>query len=647
MRYLERNRIVKRFASICVIPLAIAGIVSAIDTIPVEVVVKSPDENIVVNFNLKEKPEPYPEGERPYYMVTYKGLTIIQDSCLGMEFEDDLPLEDEFKIINVTRKNVDNTYAPIWGTEKIIRNHYNEVAISLVEKNEPERIVDLIFRVYNDGVAFRYYLPEQESLADFVITAEHSWFCFRGNWAAYALQLGSYNTAYEEEFDKTRLADIEPAALIGLPLLVEIDNGPWVAIAEAELINYAGMYLSAIGEVPNALRSKLSSSSTPHTTPWRVVMIGSSPGDLIESNIILNLNRPCVLKDTSWIKPGKAVWSWWSGRTVRGVDFKGGMNTPTMKYYIDFAGKHKFEYLLIDAGWYGNHRDPREDITTPIEEINIQEIVDYANQHAVGVLLWLNWQCVRNQMAEAFALYEKWGIAGVKVDYMNRDDQEMVNFYHEVASKAAEHHLVLDFHGAYKPTGLRRTYPNILTREGIKGLEHGKRVTPEHNVTIPFTRMLAGPMDYTPGCFDLKQRGGILGTRCHQLAMYVVYESPLQMVVDYPSAYEGQAGFKFLEDVPTTWDHTRVLNGKVGEYITIARKCDGEWYVGSMTDEEARTLTIPLDFLGKGKYQAEIYSDGQGPVDVVIGNRIVTSTDTIVAKLASGGGQAIRMIPLP
>ena len=629
------------------------------------VTISSPDGNISVNFYLK--------NGAPYYSVNYKGKVILEDSKLGIDFSNGLSLGKDVQILEVKKDSFDTTYSPVYGIKKEVRDNYNRVTISLKEKRTPEVLFDVVFRVYNDGVGFRYVFPEQKSLGEFAIVSENSQFHFIDNHNAYALQLKSFTTNYESEFNKITLDEIKEESIIGLPLLIEIKDGPYVAITEANLTDYAGMYLGGVKDNLNTLISRLSplpgekdikvKASTPHQTPWRVIMIAPEPGKLIESNIILNFNEPCAIDDPSWIKPGKAAWDWWSGSVAKGVRFKSGMNTKTMLHYIDFAGDYNLEYMLIDAGWYGNHRNPKADITTPIKEINMKKILARAKKRGVGVLLWMNWQCVRDQMDKAFPLYEKWGVKGVKVDYMNRDDQEMVNFYHKVVKKAAEHHLIVDFHGAYKPTGIRRTYPNLITREGVMGLEYSKwskRCNPEHELTIPFTRMVAGPMDFTPGAFRnatkeqfkaVRIEPMAMGTRCHQLAMYVVYESPLQMLVDYPSAYRNQKGIEFIKVVPTTWDNTKVLNGKVGDYITIARKKGDEWYVGSMTDWTPRKLTIPLDFLGEGDYVAEIYQDATDadkvPTNVTVKKVIVKSTDKFVINMAPGGGFAMRLSPAP
>jgi alpha-glucosidase len=338
------------------------------------------------------------------------------------------------------------------------------------------------------------------------------------------------------------------------------------------------------------------------------------------------------------------------------------MNTATMKHYIDFAARHKLAYMLVDAGWAPLSDDGRvEDILRYRPDVDVPAIIAYGRARGVATLLWVEWRALDRSMDEAMALFEKWGAAGIKVDYMNRDDQEMVNYYEKVVRKAAEHRLTVDFHGAYKPTGLRRAYPNLLTREGVMGLEYSKwsdRVTPAYDVTIPFTRMLAGPMDFTPGAFRNAARGKFeardiapmsQGTRAHQLAMYVVYESPLVMVSDYPEAYEGQPGFEFIERVPTVWDDTKVLGGEPAKFIVVARRSGEGWWIGAMTDWEARDVELPLDFLGAGGYEAEIFADGPDAAtegtSLEIAKKAVKAGDRLPLKLAPGGGAAVILTP--
>jgi alpha-glucosidase len=683
------------------------------------ITVTSPDGNISISFELKANPQPYFPGERAYYRVSYKGSQVLGDSPLGLDFKGAKALDQDFEIISTDRQSQDSTWEDLLGAKRKVPDHYNQLTVSLRERHEPARRLDLIFRAYNEGVAFRYFLPKQEGLDLFVISSENTGFYFQQNASAFALRLNSFTTPYEAHFDPVNLDQIKPQSIVGLPLLMQIPQGPWVALLEADLLDYAGMYVSGVSGTPNALVSKLSPvpsydpsalgtyvdmvrvekdvgttsrlvqqklilsppgkgqqllpplsawgqgpgsedvvvGRTPKATPWRVLLMSPRPGGLIESNyLILNLSHPSVLPDTSWIKPGKAAWDWWSGRYARNVNFTPGMNTATMMHYIDFAAEHHLEYMMIDGNW-----SPFNDITQTIPEIDMPAIMAHAKSKDVKVILWMLWTAARERVDVAFPLYEKWGVAGVKIDFMDRDDQEMVNWYEEIARKAADHHLVVDFHGAFKPTGLRRTYPNILNREGVMGLEYNKAgylATPEHAVTLPFTRMLAGPMDYTPGSFhnatreQFKPRNiepSSQGTRAQQLAMYVVYEMPLAMVADYPEAYEGQPEFEFIERVPTVWDDTKVLNGEPAKLITIARQHGDTWYVGSITNWDARDLEIPLTFLGQGKYQAQIFADGpdadKTPTSVSVSRKVATAQDTLKVHLAPGGGWAAILTP--
>jgi alpha-glucosidase len=401
----------------------------------------------------------------------------------------------------------------------------------------------------------------------------------------------------------------------------------------------------------------------PLVSPWRVLMLGTKPGDLVESTILTSLADPNEIGDTSWIKPGKVAWDWWNGPVVPNVPWKAGMNNDTFRHFIDFAAEFGLGYVLIDAGWYGDHRDGGADITRAIPEMDMPGLAAYAKEKNVGLLVWLNWEAVREQMDVAFPLYEKWGLSGVKIDYMDRKDQEIVAFYQRAARTAARYHLTVDFHGAYAGSGEERTFPNWLTREGVMGAEYNKwsdRVTPRHNVTLPFTRMLTGPMDYTPGGFrnvtaaefapknDLPV---VMTTRAQQLAMYVVYDSPLQMLSDTPSAYRGEPGADFLKAVPTTWDETRVLDGKIGEFVVIARRHGSEWFVGAMTDE-ARSVAIPLGFLGGRAYDATIWADTRDSatnparLSVLPARLGGKGSRPLELSLVAGGGAVLHLRPV-
>jgi alpha-glucosidase len=632
----------------------------------------SPDGRFVIEFRLKSAPD---DGNTPFYSVFRDGNAVIAESELGVEFLEGGLLKKGLRITNVSSGSHDETYAVPFGKFSTARNHYNETVVSLKESAARGLRFDLVFRAYDDGVAFRYYFPEQPGMAEINITSEQTCFSLPVNSTAWAPFMRGFTTSQEVNYPPVTLGEISPDSLLGVPLLLQLPGKIWLALTEANLTDYAGMYLTVSPDNPGVLVSTLSprtddpevkvKASVPHPTPWRVIMIADDPGRLVESNLVLNLNEPCRIEDVSWIKTGKSAFLWWNDFVVSGVKFKGGLNTRTFKYYIDFCAENGFEFFDIDTDekndWYGDRNDPESDITTAIPQIDMQELLSYAKAKGVGPRLWLPWYFVRDQMDKAFPVYEKWGISCLKIDYMDRDDQEMVNFYHAVVKKAAKHHLTVNFHGAYKPTGLRRSYPNLITREGVLGLEYNKwsrKCTPEHAVTIPFTRMLAGPMDFTPGSFrnvaekefqPVNHAPVAMGTRCLQLAMYVVYESPVQMLSDYPAALSEGPGLDFLRKVPTTWDETMVLAGSVGDFITIARCHGKDWYVGSMTDWTARELALPLDFLPSGDFAAEIYSDNlraeSDPSEAVFSSFLVSASDTLAARLAPGGGQAVRLSP--
>lgn len=655
--------------------------------------VASPDGSTVVSIEIKSKPQPYLPGKRAYYNVSYAGKVLLMDSPLGIDFKGAPPLNQDLTIINSSRESHDTSWNWRFGAESRIRDHYNELTVSLQESRQPSRRLVVVFRVYNDGVAFRYVLPRQKALEKFIISDEETGFYFAHEGTAYALDVGRFNSNYEGEFRQISLGDIQPDSIVALPLTAHLNGGPWFALLEADLTDYAGMYLRGARGVAQGLRCRLSPSpehmdeavkgATPMSTPWRLLLISPSAGGLIEASdpAVLNLNQPSQIDDLSWVHPGKAAWDWWSGDYATGVKFTPGMNTATIEHYVDFASGAKMPYMLIDAGWSpdvdgvcshivpGQSTVPerdwcvQNDITHWVQQVDLPQILEYAEQRNIKILLWIHWTAAASQMERAFPLFEKWGVAGVKVDFMDEvpDDQATVNLYRRLVATAAQYHLLIDLHGAYKPTGMRRTYPNLLTREGILGLEYNKwstRDTPRHDVTIPFTRMLAGPMDFTPGCFNNATREQFRprnihpmcqGTRAHQLAMYVVFLSPLEMLSDYPEGYLHQPGFEFLKDVPTVWDATRVLDGDPSEYITIARRHGSDWYLGSMTNWSSRNLNVPLGFLGPGKWRAEVFADGpnadQNSQSLSTTTTVVTPGDTLPLHLASGGGAAVIFRP--
>jgi alpha-glucosidase len=497
-----------------------------------------------------------------------------------------------------------------------------------------------------------------------VLEEELTQFSFPENYLCYAGENENtgkagnpigYVGSQESEYKLMHLRDLPTDQVRMTPLLVKTPAA-WVAITESELVDWAGLWISRVAADANSpgvtLAARLSprpdgqglvKSTLPHSSPWRVLLIARQPGQLIESDLVLNLASPCALTDTSWIKPGIASWDWWSQVTQPG--------TATYKELIQFSAEMRWSYALLDAGW-----SSRDSIMQPSPAVDMDEVLAFAKEKNVRLWLWMHWTAVNRNDAyrEAFPLYEKWGIAGVKVDFMNRDDQEMVNWYEKIVKAAAEHHLMVNFHGAFKPTGMIRTWPNQITREGILGNEYNRwsaRVTPEHKTTLPFTRMVAGPADFTPGGFLNKQLDQfkfnvrptqVQGTRCAELALFVCLESPVINACDHPSRYRDQPGLDFLKIVPTIWDDTRVLDAAVGEHVVIVRRNGDRWFLGALTDRNARDIPVKLDFLGSGSWTLKLWKDA--PDSDTIGEhlateqRVVTATDELTLHLARAGG---------
>ncbi|MFV0267040.1 MAG: glycoside hydrolase family 97 catalytic domain-containing protein, partial [Draconibacterium sp.] len=435
-----------------------------------------------------------------------------------------------------------------------------------------------------------------------------------------------------------------------------------------------GMWLRGCDENKNALKGKfagvvleekkendrdvrpvkyadyIAQCSGPRVFPWRVMLITENDAALVESTLIYQLAPEQKIENTDWIKPGKVAWDWWNANNIYGVDFESGVNNETYRYFIDFASENGLEYIILDEGWY--HLG---DVLDVVDEIDIQELVDYGKTKNVEIILWVVWKTLDEKLVEALDQFQEWGVKGIKIDFMQRDDQWMVNFYEKIAMECAKRQLLVDYHGAYKPSGLDRAYPNVVSYEGVKGLENAKWSNlpdPEHDVTLPFIRMVAGPMDFTPGAMINKTKKNFSqvftepmsqGTRCHQLGMYVVYESPLQMLADNPSNYYREPGcMEFLSVVPSVWDDTKVLDARVNDYIAVARRSGDSWYVGAMTDWDPRTLELKLDFLGEGTYTMKVWKDGvnatKHAADFAQETVEVTSGSTVKVNMAPGGG---------
>jgi alpha-glucosidase len=613
--------------------------------------VKSPDNKIEVTISNSEKLN---------YSVVYNGRIIINPSQLGFEFKDELPMTGDFNVVDQSVKNFNETWIPVVKSKHTeIVNNYNELQLTLKEKSGLMRNMELYIRAYNDGAAFRYKLSRSAKVGDRQITKESTTFSIPGDPKAWVVEYGGYASSNESEFIEHPLSYLNDKSIAGMPFLMDYGNNCWVAITEAKIDNYAAFYIGTNGN-SNQLTTKLVPvPGEPETgvkvrfsdevyTPWRVLMIGETPGTLIESEIIQNLNDPCAIKDPSWIKPGISAWDhWWSGEVK--------MEMPVIKQYIDLASQMGWPYMLVDWQWYGKFNSPEADITKWAPQINMPEIIEYARSKNVKIIVWLYSSDVNRNSSykKAFPLFEKWGVAGIKIDFMDRDDQQMVNWYHDIIKCAAENHLMVDFHGAYKPDGIIRTWPNMITREGVMGNEYYKfsdKMSPEHNVKLAFTRMLAGQMDYTPGAFlnvtkeqYKNQTPAIVwNTRAAELSKFVIYESPLTVVCDHPDNLLNQPGVDFLKIVPTTWDDIRFVGGYPGDYVAIAKRSGDKWFVGVMNNSVGKSVDIKLSFLPAGNYEAEVWADTKNsdkePKELKKSIIKIKSESTIKVTMAKNGG---------
>jgi alpha-glucosidase len=602
------------------------------------------------------------------YSITRNGETLFAPSALRVRLaEGDISAVD---VRAVNPRSIDRVQKLVATKAAEARDRFNELTINAAPRSRAARSLQWVFRVYDDGVAFRYLVPADAGLKTLSVQAEETEFTFGGDYSCHGFNVGRVDSSHEGEFDPIKASHIREHNNYDLPLVCRTADNAF-AIGEANLIDYGGMYLGGRGDGKPGVQARVSRRLDDKNliaraevgpngagSPWRVIMLGDKLGKLIDSNLIGNLNPPAAF-DTAWIKPGKTAWDWWSGPYLPPPD-KGGTDMPTIKRYVDFAGQSGFEYMMIDEGWClnsgtGGRAPDNADVTKSKPDIDMPELVAYAAKKKVRLWLWVQWSLLDRQMDAALAQYEKWGIAGIKVDFMDRNDQQMVDYYHKLMAKAAGHKLLVDMHGAYPPAGLNRTYPNYLTQEGIMGAEYNKwsrRVTATHNVSLAFTRMLLGPMDYTPGGFRnatpetfqvINSPPQVQTTRGHGLGMFVVYESPFQMVADSPDAYENAAGFDFVKAVPTTWDETRFLQGEIDDYIVVARRKGKDWYIGVMGNEKPHSISVPLSFLGAGKFNAKVWADGSTPTTLIEGERAVKSVDTLELNLAPSGGAAVRI----
>lgn len=632
----------------------------------------SPNQQLVMHFGVQPAKDASSEDGKLIYSLSFRGKPILDDSGLALELDDQTPLGNNVHIVNHDAAQGVDDYTLSNAKVSKVHDAYNSVTVHVQEGSAQHRSMTVEARAYNDGIAFRYLLPAQDSLKDLHLRQEDTEFRLSTDATNWALALPNYRSSYESEYVQlptsalSNQGGVSSHFLIGLPLLMHEPGAAWLALMEADLEDNSAMYVTnpSGNWAGHWFVSRLSprfdhpdmavESTLPHHSAWRVLMVADDPGRLVESTLTYDLNPANRLTDTSWIHPGKASWNWWVGDVGR--DGKTGYTTENMKYYVDFAAESGFPYMMLDAGWSAGR-----DILKLNGKVDVPELVRYAATKKVKVWIWLYSESVMQQMKEAFPLYETWGVAGVKIDFVNRDDQQGIQFYYEVAREAAAHHLMVDFHGTHTPWGIERTYPNVLSYEGVLGMENnkvGRRDSPVDRSVFSFTRLIAGPMDYTPGGFRNATEDGfvardinpmVMGTRAQQLALYVIYQTPFQMVSDSPQTYAGQLAFQFIKDVPVSWDATLVLSGRPGEFATITRKHGNEWYLGSMTNWTPRTLEVPLSFLGSSTYTAEIYEDAPDaatePEHVAIRKQSVRSGETLTLHLAPGGGCAIRFIP--
>jgi len=619
-------------------------------------------------------------GNNLEWQVSRDDVTVISPSEMSMELKDGTMFGIKPKILSARTGTSDSVFSTPFYRKAEIRDRYNYLNLSIQGKYGIE------FRAYDSGVAYRFISSRKDSIT---VLRDNVSFNFEGErkaWIPYVNDTRAgerYCYSFESYYTESPISGMFRDSLTTVPLLVELESGKKAAIMDAGTEDYPGMFLKKgpgcgssiaaefapcpsgteiIGAniVPSGREGHIAVTDGTRSFPWRVLVISDRDVDLADNDLMQCLSPECRIGDTSWIKPGKASWDWWSEVHLTGVDFRAGMNTETFRHFVDFSAANKLEYVLIDAGWCAGK------LTEVVPALNLKEIVDYGKSLDVGVIIWCLWTDALDQAQTAFPYFAEMGVKGFKIDFIDSDDQPTVRKMYEMAELAADNHLIVDFHGM-KATGLQRTYPNVLNFEGVKGLENSRYVDvfddvpaddiPRYDVTIPFTRMLTGPMDYTPGAMDnaiscayrpVGTNPMSMGTRVHQMAMYTVFEAPLQMLADSPSKYvREQECTDFIAKVPTVFDRTRAIDGKVGEYAVIARQKDGVWYIGALNNWTARDITVDLDFLGEGLWNADIFSDGVNAdrcgEDYRRSSDTVDSSGRINVHLAPGGGWTARI----
>ncbi|MDR1402449.1 MAG: glycoside hydrolase family 97 protein [Tannerellaceae bacterium] len=641
--------------------------------------VKSPDGNSEITVSV--------DKQQVRYQFTSQGDIIIHPSAVAMQLTEKTGFGINPKVRGSKTYNIRQTIeSPIYKKRQI-EDYYNELELRFTGD------YTLLFRIYDEGMAYRFVSTGKK---DFTVVNETAEFNFGSNCDAYVPYVKRGKTfeeqffnSFENAYTHAPLDRWESGRLAFLPILVEGINGRKTAITEADLEHYPGMYLYN-GDASHTLKGVfapypkkteqgghnnlqmpvkeretfIAKGSGYRRFPWRVITVAAKDRDLLNNDLVYKLACPSRLEDVSWIKPGKVAWDWWNDWNIYGVDFKSGINNATYKYYIDFASAYNIEYVILDEGWAVNKK---ADLMQVVPEIDLKELIEYAAAKNVGLILWAGYYAFERDMENVCRHYSGMGVKGFKVDFMDRDDQQMVDFYYRSAATAAKYKLLLDFHGAYKPTGLQRTWPNVVNFEGVNGLERLKghkdvdQVT--YDVTVPFIRQVAGPMDYTQGAMRNALKNDFVpvysnpmsqGTRCRQLATYVIFESPLNMLCDNPSNYlKEKECTAFIAAIPTVWDETVALDGKIAQYAAIARKKSDVWYVGALTNRDERELELDLSFLAPGDYMAEIFKDGVNADRVAADYKReiidipIPSHQTLKVKMASGGGFVAKIFKKP
>lgn len=632
--------------------------------------VSSPDKKITVTINTKN---------RLSYTVSYSGALVLQPSSINLWVRGKQSLADKFKVTSNKLETVDEEIiSPVPEKRTIIRNHYNQLTISFAQP------YSLQFRVFDDGVAYRIVTRFKDSI---IIENEEASFSFEKGKKAllplihYEGRPDRFHTSFEELYQVKNIDSLSNADIAYTPLLAGTGKEVKVAITESDLLDYPGMFISGNNDealhasfAPYPLETKMTEGGEfsqeivtkradyiakvkgYRTLPWRVLMIAAADKDLPGNDMVYRLATPSKIADPSWINPGKGTDEWIIGINLFNIPFKAGLNTATYKYYIDFAKQFGFQRIMMDAGWsnYQNLLDVNP-------SVSMDTLAAYAKEKGIKISMWTLCSTLDKQLEPALNQFNKWGVDFIMTDFMDRDDQPMVNFYERIAKACADHKIMIMFHGAYAPKGFNRTWPNNITREGVLGSEYNiwsDKPTPEHDLTLPFTRMLAGPFDYEPGILDnatkdqfhpINKKVMTQGTRCHQLAMFVVYDSPIQIFSGNPSQGLKEPDFmKLMGDIPTTWDETKILEASVGDYIVTARRKGDEWFIGGMTDWTERTFELPLNFLDAGTYQITSCIDGVNadnyPSDYLLNTSTINNQSAIKVKMAQGGGFVFKLV---